>query len=91
MNEYASVDDLHRASVAVPPASEPREANGGRPSARPPEQPVSRVVIVDVHLPLGSIMGLMLKCAIASIPVTLAIVMAGVFIIAFFGELLSMR
>jgi len=47
----------------------------------------SRVIVTDVSMPFGSIVVLMLKWALASIPALLILFMIGAFVSALFGGL----
>ena len=56
-----------------------------QPSAPPPPQ---RVMVVDLDMPMGSMVGFMVKWAIASIPALLLLGLAGYAVVAAFSVLL---
>ena len=50
-----------------------------------PRVPPSEVRIVDIDMPIGSMVAFMLKWAIASIPALIILTMAGLFLVALLG------
>jgi hypothetical protein len=49
---------------------------------------LTRVIVADIHMPFGSMVGFMVKWAIASIPAVIILVIIGAIISGVFGSLL---
>jgi hypothetical protein len=65
-----------RAKVAIQPTSHPSAAS---PS-------IQQVIVTDIHMPFGSMVGFMVKWAIASIPAVIILFVLGVVLSAVFGS-----
>ena len=53
------------------------------------EEPASRVTVVDIQMPFGSMVGFMVKWTIASIPALIILFLIGALIAVFLGGLLA--
>jgi hypothetical protein len=59
------------------------------PLPTPPAQPPNRVTVVDIDMPFFSMIGFMLKWAIAAIPAMVILIMIGAFVSVVFAGIIS--
>jgi hypothetical protein len=78
--------------IVAPAPSRPADYGKALPVAPDPDvstAPIVRVTVVDLDLPFGSMIGFMVKWALASIPAFLILFFFFVFVVTVFGGLFA--